>query len=243
VKLLAIDTSGALCSAALFRDGALSQRLEQAPRRHGELILSMIDALLNEAELAPRDLDALAFGRGPGSFTGLRIAVAVIQGVAFGAGLPVVGVSTLAALAQGCRRSSGADRALCAFDARMGEVYWGAYQADEVGLMRPLYADRVCAPDAVWLPANDAKTQPKTGAETDAKTGGWCAVGSGWSAYHELLMLRVGGAVGLVHDGRDCEAQDIAVLAADAFAQGLAVPAEQALPVYLRNQVTAVPSS
>lgn len=242
MKLLAIDTSGTLCSAALVSDGSLSQRLEQAPRRQGALILSMIDALLREAELVPRDLDALAFGRGPGSFTGLRIAAAVIQGVAFGAGLPVVGISTLAALAQGCRRSTGAERALCAFDARMGEVYWGAYQADEAGLMRPLCADRVCAPDAVWLPEIGANTDAETEAKTDTTTGGWCAVGSGWSAYHDPLMLRVGRAVGQVHAGRDCEARDIAVLAADAFAHGLAVPPEQALPVYLRNQVAAVPA-
>lgn len=238
MKLLAIDTSGPLCSAALLIDGSLSQRLEQAPRRQGELILSMMDALLREAGLVPRDLDALAFGRGPGSFTGLRIAAAVIQGVAFGAGLPVVGVSTLAALAQGCRRSIGAERALCAFDARMGEVYWGAYEADEAGLMRPLCADRVCVPDAVWLPETDADAAAKT----DAKTGGWCAVGSGWSTYHDLLMLRVGRTVGQAHAGRDCEARDIAVLAADAFAHGRALPPEQALPVYLRNQVAAVPT-
>lgn len=224
MKLLAIDTSGAACSAALLSENNLLQRLEQAPRRHGELILSMMESLLREAGLLPRELDALAFGCGPGSFTGLRIAAAVVQGVAFGADLPVVGVSTLAALAQGCRRSTGADRALCAFDARMGEVYWGAYQTDEAGLMRPLWDDMVCAPEAVRLPEAE----------------GWCAVGSGWSAYHEQLVLRVGHALRQSVADHDCEARDIAVLAADALARGQALPPEQALPVYLRNQVTAI---
>jgi tRNA threonylcarbamoyladenosine biosynthesis protein TsaB len=226
MKLLAIDTSGAACSAALLHDGVLAQRLELAPRRHGELILSMMDALLTGAGLAPRDLDALAFGCGPGSFTGLRIAAAVVQGVAFGAGLDVVGVSTLAALAQGCRRRDGADRVLCAFDARMGEVYWGAYAVDEAGLMRPLCDDRVCAPDQVWAPDD----------------GEWCGVGSGWCVYHESLTRRLGAAVRLPDAERECEARDIAVLAADAVERGAVHSPEQAIPVYLRNRVTAVGS-
>lgn len=229
MKLLAIDTSGAACSAALLRDGALTQRLELAPRRHGELILSMMDALLREAGLTPHDLDALAFGCGPGSFTGLRIAAAVTQGVAFGAGLDVVGVSTLAALAQGCRRRDGADSVLCAFDARMGEVYWGAYQTDPNGLMRALGDDVVCAPDAAWVPEGRAL----------AAGSAWYGVGSGWIAYPEALSDRVGGAVILADADRECEAADIAVLAGDAFERGEALSPERAVPVYLRNQVTA----
>ena len=227
MKLLAIDTSGAACSAALLHDGVLAQRLEQAPRRHGELILSMMDALLTDAGLVPRDLDVFAFGCGPGSFTGLRIAAAVTQGVAFGAGLDVVGVSTLAALAQGCRRRDGADRALCAFDARMGEVYWGAYAADEGGLMRPLCDDRVCAPDAVWAPDD----------------GEWYGVGSGWFVYREALTDRLGVEVRLPATARECEARDVAVLAADALARGAVLTPEQAVPVYLRNRVTAAGAS
>ena len=226
MKLLAIDTSGTACSAALLHDGVITQRLERAPRRHGELILSMMDALLTDAGLSAGDLDALAFGCGPGSFTGLRIAAAVVQGVAFGAALDVVSVSTLAALAQGCRRRDGADRALCAFDARMGEVYWGVYAVDDGGLMRPLCGDMVCAPEAVWVPDD----------------GEWCGIGSGWSVHREALIDRINTAVRLPDVDRECEARDIAVLAADAFERGASLTPEQAVPVYLRNQVTAVGS-
>jgi tRNA threonylcarbamoyladenosine biosynthesis protein TsaB len=223
VKLLAIDTSAAACSAALLRDGQITQRVEEAPRRHGELILSMMDGLLRDADLSPAELDALAFGVGPGSFTGLRIAAAVIQGVAYAAGLPVVPVSTLAALAQGGHRRHGAGQVLCALDARMDEVYFGAYRVDRLGLMRPACEDMVAAPDAVWRP----------------EAGGWLAVGPGWDAYPGPLQARLGDRV----DGRDptlyCEAQDILPLAADGLRRGRAVPPEQAVPVYLRNRVTA----
>jgi len=225
MNLLAIDTSGSACSAALWLDGALSQRLETAPRRHGELILSMMDALLAEAGLDLRALDCLAFGHGPGSFTGLRIAAAVVQGAAFSADLPVVGVSTLAALAQGCRRGVGASRVLCAFDARMDEVYWGAYAADAGGLMRPLLADAVCPPEAVEAPADAGHA--------------WHGAGSGFAAYHEQLLSRVRVRIEGLEPQRECEAADVAILAADAYQRGEARAPEDALPVYLRNRVTA----
>ena len=126
VKLLAIDTAESACSAALLVDGAVLSRMEQAVRGHSERILPMMQSLLSEAGYSLNDLDALAFGRGPGSFTGLRIAAGVIQGSALGAGLPVVPVSTLQTLAQGAFRMHGARQVLSALDARMAEVYWGA---------------------------------------------------------------------------------------------------------------------
>ena len=128
MKLLAIDTSGDACSAALFLDGVIEQRLDPTPRRHGELLLPMMQALLESAGIGLDALDAIAFGRGPGSFTGVRIAVAVAQGGAFGAGCPTVPVSTLAAMAVGEYRRTGRRRVLAALDARMGEVYWGVYE-------------------------------------------------------------------------------------------------------------------
>jgi tRNA threonylcarbamoyladenosine biosynthesis protein TsaB len=229
MKLLAIETSGSACSAALVCDGVISERIEDAPRRHAELILAMMDALLRERGLVVADLDALAFGRGPGSFTGLRIATAVIQGAAFAADLPVVGVSTLATLAQGCLRVHETGQVLCAFDARMGELYWGVYQADDAGLMRPLFDDSVCAPEDIALPSMQAA---------------WFGAGSGWSLYREQLMRRLGSRLGDAVTGIDaegvCQARDILPLAADAYRRGETVCATRALPVYLRNQVATV---
>ena len=152
MKLLAIDTSGDACSAALLLDGEIVQHAELAPRRHGELILPMMQGLLDQAGIALGALDALAFGRGPGSFTGVRIAAAVIQGAAFGAGLPVVPVSTLAALAQGQFRRGGQQRLLSALDARMNEVYWGGFTIGPDALATPCGAELVCPPGQAPLP-------------------------------------------------------------------------------------------
>lgn len=223
MKLLAIETSTIACSAALLADGDVRERYEIAPRRHADLLLPMLDALLAEAGIALRDLDAVAFGRGPGAFTGLRIAAAAAQGVAFAADLPVVPVSTLAALAQGAAREGAGRRILAAMDARIGEVYWGAFEAGEDGFVVALGEERVCAPGAVTVPAG----------------GGWHGVGDGWSAYAEALMSAVGAAVRSSEAERWPRARDIAMLATHRYACGLAVPATQALPVYLRDRVAS----
>jgi tRNA threonylcarbamoyladenosine biosynthesis protein TsaB len=220
VSLLAIDTTEDACSAALLTGETVEERFEIAPRRHSELILPMMDELLAAAGLHLADLDAMAFGRGPGAFTGLRIAASVAQGAAFGAGLPVVPVSSLQALAQGARRVHGADRVLTAFDARMGEVYWGAFAADDDGVMRAVLAESVCSPGNVAVPG----------------PGDWHAAGSGWGAYPDALSARCGVPVA-VDAGALVHAQDVAILAARLFREGAAVAAEEALPVYLRNQV------
>lgn len=222
MRLLAIDTSGDACSAALLTETGLHQQLTPEPRRHADLILGMVAALLQEADLKLTELDALAFGRGPGSFTGVRIATAVIQGLAFGADLPVVPVSTLAGLAQGRHRRQGARRCLAALDARMGEVYWGRYALDGQGLMRLVGSEVVSTPEGVELPPD----------------GGWEGVGSGWAAHGERLSQRLGERLIAVDPGALAEAQDLIPLAAAGFATGLAVAAELALPVYLRDQVT-----
>jgi len=182
----------------------------------------MMDALLREAGLRLADLDALAYGHGPGSFTGVRIAAAVAQGAAFGAGLPVVGVSTLAALAQGSWRSGQAAQVLCALDARMGEVYWGAYAVDAHGIMRPCGRDQVGPPQQVRLPAG----------------GDWSGAGSGWEEYAGVLEDAV-GVLPRLPQGH-CEARDLAILAAAAHLEG-AVAAQDALPVYLRDRVAEPP--
>jgi tRNA threonylcarbamoyladenosine biosynthesis protein TsaB len=221
MKILAIDTATEACSAALWLDGEVRERFAVQPRKHGQLILGMMDGLLAEAGLALPQLDALAFGRGPGAFTGVRIATGVAQGAAFGADLPLLPISTLAALAQRHFREAGMRRILAAFDARMGELYWGAYRIDEFGLARLVGEEQVASPDALQLPPGD----------------GWHGVGSGWSTYAEALGERLGDALAGADPELLCSAHDVALLGAEAFQEGGGVPAEQGLPVYLRDQV------
>jgi len=225
MKLLAIETATEACSAALYIDGAICERYEVAPRQHAELILSMMEQLLAEAGLEVSQLDALAFGRGPGSFTGVRIATGVIQGAAFGAELPVVPVSTLAALAQHYYRTNGARRILPAFDARMQEVYWAAYEVADDDLVSLVGIEQVAVPELVKLPEGK----------------GWCGVGTGWKAYGDTLAQRMGERLSAVEGELFCSAQDVAQLAVRGYKAGEAVSAEYALPVYLRDQVAKKP--
>lgn len=221
MKLLAIETATEACSAALWLDGELLTRHQLAPRRHAELILPMMDQLLAEAGVGLNRLDALAFGRGPGSFTGVRIATGVIQGAALGVDLPVVPVSTLATLAQGAFRIHGERRVLAAFDARMGELYWGAFQAGQDGLVEVQQHECVAGVDTLPLPRGE----------------GWFGAGSGWEAYGSALSQRLGPALRGVDSKLLCDAEDLARLAVTAFERGDGVAADQALPVYLRDQV------
>lgn len=223
MKILALDTSTEACSAALWLDGTTTERYELAPRRHAVLLLPMIDSLLSEADLALQALDGLAFGRGPGAFTGVRIATGVVQGLAFAADLPVVPISSLAALAQGAARTSGASQVLAAIDARMNEVYWGRFVADEEGVMRPDGPEAVAAPGEVGLPAG----------------GRWTGVGSGWGAHHEALAGRLGSMLVSCDPESFPRAADVARLGAADMATGGGLPAEEALPVYLRDKVAS----
>lgn len=220
IRLLALDTTESACSAALWYDGEVIERFEVAPRRHSELLLPMMDDLLAEAGAALTSLDAIGFARGPGSFTGLRIAASVAQGAAFGAGLPVVPVSSLQALARQICQGNRAERVLVAFDARMREVYWGAFDCVGVAPPRAIVDEAVCAPTDVVVPDG----------------GRWQAAGSGWAAYPTELAACVGKPVEL-HADAHVHAADVARIAVHAFIAGAAVPAEQALPVYLRDRV------
>lgn len=225
MKLLAIETATEACSVALYIDGAVSWRYQVAPREHSRLLVPMLDELLAEAQLALGQLDAVAFGRGPGAFTGVRIAASAIQGIAFGAGLPVVPVSSLAAIAQGMQRELGAARVLAAIDARMSEIYWGAFQFGADGALACRGEEGVLAPEHVPLPTES----------------GWCGAGSGWDTYADVLQQRLGARVDVWQADRFPHARDIAVLAAHDFTHGLALAADQALPVYLRDQVVREP--
>jgi tRNA threonylcarbamoyladenosine biosynthesis protein TsaB len=221
LKLLAIDTSTEACSAALAIEHTILTRFELAPRRHTELLLPMVDQLLGEAALSVHELEGLAFGRGPGSFTGVRIATGVIQGIALGTDLLVAPISSLAALAQGVFSKTGQPQVLAAIDARINEVYWGAYQADEQGIMRASQPECLCSPTAAPLPAH----------------GRWFGGGTGWGIYADLLGPRLGDR--LLGVAPDCypHAREVAILGLDAFNCGSVVEAGQALPVYLREKV------
>jgi len=225
MKLLAIDTTEAACSAALIIDGSVTARYQLAPRQHSALILPMMQELLDEAGVALAQLDGLAFARGPGSFTGVRIAAGVIQGVAVGVDLPVVPVSSLRALAQRALREHDARHVLAAFDARMNEVYWLAAAAEQSGRMRPLGDEQVVAPEQVVVPAGD----------------NWLGVGGGWGSYHPALAARAGDALAGALPELTVHAHDVAVLGAAGLAAGQGVTASLALPVYLRDQVAAKP--
>ena len=223
MKLLAIDSATEACSAALWLDGEIISRFELAPRRHTELLLPMVDAVLVEAGLKLKQLDALAFGRGPGSFTGVRIATASVQGLAWAANLPVVPVSTLAAIAQGEMDASDADSVACAIDARMGEIYWACHIRNAEGL-----AERVG--DEVVVPPGEVAPNPGEGP--------WHAAGTGWGVYEEVLLQRLGSIPVGIDATRLPHSREIATLAVYAFNRGLAVSPAEALPVYLRNKVT-----
>jgi tRNA threonylcarbamoyladenosine biosynthesis protein TsaB len=231
VKLLALDTATEACSAALWIDGALASRDELLGRGHAERILPMIDELLVEAGIKLAALDAIAFGRGPGAFTGVRIAVSVTQGLAYGAGLPTVPVSDLAAL--GLRAlerarieagAPGAGEALVALDARMGEVYFGrARPSEQLGV--ELLEEGLAPPEIAFPVALEAGLV-RVGA------------GHGFSAY-PALGERLGAGLAAVWPELLPRAAEIAALGVRAFAAGLWVPAEDAAPVYLRDQVAS----
>ena len=216
MKILALDTSTEYCSVALWRDGAVDAREVLAGQRHSQLLLPMVDELLERHELTVGGLDGIAFGQGPGSFTGLRIACGVTQGLAFGAGLPVVGVSTLLAMAE----ATGIGHVVCCLDARMGEIYHAAYAKGDTG-WEPVHAPTLCAPGRAPLPP----------------AGPWTGCGSGFAAYDAVLKQRYAGRLSAIMPGIFPHARDIARLAAREFEAGRAVTAEQALPVYIRDKV------
>ncbi|HOB61512.1 MAG TPA: tRNA (adenosine(37)-N6)-threonylcarbamoyltransferase complex dimerization subunit type 1 TsaB [Candidatus Competibacteraceae bacterium] len=224
MKLLALETATEACSAAVWVDGVVVERYQLAPRRHAALILPMIEAVLAESGLVATQLDAIAVGRGPGAFTGVRIAIGIAQGIAFAADLPIAPVSTLAALALGAARETGIDCIAAALDARMGEIYWGSYGVAN-GAIAWQGDERVCAPQAVGaLPPGD-----------------WYGAGSGWSSYADALAQRLG----VSRWQGECypHAGDVARLAAAPRGRHQWVAAERATPVYLRNEVASKPSS
>lgn len=226
MKLLALDTATEACSVALLLGDTLLARYEEPKRGHAELILPMVDELLAEAGIGLGALDCLAVGRGPGTFTGVRIGVSVAQGLAFGADRPIVPVSDLAALAQRGVQTHRATRVLACLDARLGELYWAAFETGADGLVTALTDERVGTLATVTAPME----------------GEWFGVGTGWTAQPGLTAhLRQGGVNLTGTDGTlRPRAHEIARLAARDFRAGRAVAPEQALPVYVRDSVTVI---
>jgi len=220
VKILAIDTCTDACSAAILADGESWELFELAPRRHAELILPMIQSVLADAGLSPTQMDVVAFARGPGAFTGVRIGTAVAQGIALGADVPLVPVSTLAALALRGAISTAAEHVAPALDARMSQVYAGLFRRCGDGVIE-ICAERVASPDQAL----------------DGPSTAWVGLGSGWDAYPGELALAVPGTLGEYLANEHPHAADIARLGAEAIVTVGGVPADQAVPVYLRDRV------
>jgi len=216
MNILALETSTEYCSVALLQNDALLERCELVGQKHSELLMPMLDSLLQDAGCRINDMDGIAFGCGPGSFTGVRIACGVTQGLAFGASLPVAGISTLLALAEG----SGQSRVIAALDARMSELYFAAYQRSGDGWLT------VCEP---------CLCKPEEAPDLPGEA--WFGAGSGFAAHGAALQARYAGQLSGVDADAVPQAAAIAVLGAQLFARGGGVAAALALPLYLRDKV------
>ncbi|TXT22682.1 MAG: hypothetical protein FD134_2428 [Gallionellaceae bacterium] len=216
MRILALETSTEYCSVALWQDGNRANRSVLAGQKHSEVLIEMLDGLLREAKVKLAQLDGIAFGAGPGSFTGVRIACGAAQGLALGASLPVAGVSTLLALAQ----ASGHHKVIAALDARMGEIYHAAYQK-RAGKWVAVCEPTLCRPQLA--PAVEGS--------------GWFGAGSGFKMYETVLGNYYGGQLTGMDSMAIPQASAIAELAAEQFAAGKGMDAALAAPVYLRDKV------
>ena len=220
MKLLAIETSTEACSAALYLDDEIHESFEIAPREHTKHILPMIDKLMAEAQLKPRQLDGIAFSCGPGSFTGVRIATGITHGIALGADLPVVPVSTLAAIAQTFFNKNPETIAFTAMDARMSEIFWGVYEKNAAGYAQLINKEAV-------TPAIDIQFLTQSGV----------GIGTGFKLYHEQLNQVLGKLLLRYEVDNLPRAAAIAQLGALALANNQGLPVELAQPTYLRDKV------
>ncbi|HLD09589.1 MAG TPA: tRNA (adenosine(37)-N6)-threonylcarbamoyltransferase complex dimerization subunit type 1 TsaB [Methylophilaceae bacterium] len=216
MKLLALDTSTEYLSLALWLDGKIFTRDLLAGQTHSQQVLPLLRELLDEAKVSINDLDGIAFGAGPGSFTGLRIGCGVAQGLAFGANLPVVGVSTLLALAQ----ANGSEKVMACMDARMGEIYHAAYVKNNEG-WNEVSAVGLSKPDVMPPLAGD----------------GWVGIGNGWQSYAQQLETCYGSQIRQIFPDAHPQAVAIAELARPLFEAGLGQAAAEAAPIYIRNKV------
>lgn len=223
MKLLAIDSSSEACSVAILQGSEIIESWQLAPRQHTQKLLPMVDQLLAQASLSLGQCDAIAFARGPGSFTGLRVCISLVQGLAFGADLPVVPVSSLAALAQSAvdeQLVSPHDAVLAALDARMDQVYWAAYKQQD-GLVQALFEEKLSAPELVSV-------------EQAVSENSFIGVGPGFNYGERLALAKQ--CQRIEHDLLP-RASAVAKLGAAAFASGIFCRADQATPTYLRDEI------
>ena len=216
MRILALETSTEYCSVALWQDGNIVNRSELVGQRHSELLIGILDNLLHEAGVKLTELDGIAFGAGPGSFTGVRISCGVTQGLALGADLPVVGVCTLQALAQ----AAGHDKVITALDARMGEIYHAVYEK-RAGSWVTICEPNLCLPQLA----------------SQVQGSGWFGTGSGFAMYGAVLDDRYAGQIAGSDTLAVPQAIAIAEFAAPLFAAGLGMDAAHAMPFYLRDKV------
>ena len=221
--ILAIDLSTEACAVGLLYQNSMHEFFEVAPRRHAELVITVVDGLLVNAGITLKQVDAIAFGCGPGSFMGVRTATAVAQGLAFGGDCPVIPVSTLQTLAQTIYEKNQADYVLAGWDARMGEIYWGAYRLGENGLMQSVIRDRLDKPAGIEITQNR-----------------WLAAGNAWKIYDSQLPPRVKNQFFSVESDAYPHAQAMLTIARERYNSGALFPPEKAEPVYLRDKVAHV---
>ncbi|MFK7996699.1 MAG: tRNA (adenosine(37)-N6)-threonylcarbamoyltransferase complex dimerization subunit type 1 TsaB [Granulosicoccus sp.] len=219
MKLLAIDTSTDACSVAIKVDGQTLSDHRVVSQQHGALVLPMVDSLMSDAGLKAAQLDALIYGCGPGSFTGVRIGVATAQGIALGAGIGVIGVSTLQSIAQGCYREHGDSLVAISVDARMDEVYFCEFRAGRDGLMQAVCEEQIVSPANVVLSAAEI----------------WA--GSGAERYQDILHEQFSVVSARIRRACLPQAVDLLAIGANKVKQGQIQSADNASPVYLRNKV------
>jgi len=223
MNLLAIDTATEACSAALLTtNDSIIHRQKILHRQHANLILPMIDEIIATSDISLTQLNAIAFTNGPGSFTGIRIGTGVVQGIAFALDLPVIPISTLAALAQSAAKQFAAQYILPAIDARMQQIYWGAYQTDKTGLVHKIADDQLVDPDKVTI---NSMNKP------------WLGAGSGWQEYNDTLKNRLADYQITIQPQIFPLAKDLLLLAKERLQLSETVAVDKALPVYLRDKV------
>ncbi|MFC1664869.1 tRNA (adenosine(37)-N6)-threonylcarbamoyltransferase complex dimerization subunit type 1 TsaB [Pseudomonadota bacterium] len=221
MKLLAVETATEACSVALWLDGQVRETCNQQPHGHARTLLPMIQSILDQAGVNLSELNAIAYGKGPGSFTGLRVGLGVVQGLALARKLPVISVSSLASLAQG----QAGKNILAALDARMGQVYWGAYQRRQNDRVELTGQEQVNLPTEIQAPGDVP----------------WKGAGSGWDVYPDTLSQRIGERLISWEPQQFPRAIHTATLAVAEYNLGRAVAAEYSSPEYIRNQVATQP--